>query len=78
MGLREYVTQIQSWLCISFITCIRYDDSAKVKLNKINALTHQLNNSCKKFLKLAKEREEGPDIICMIEANRNMAARELY
>ena len=57
---------------------IRNDDSAKDKLTKINALTHQLNNSCKKFLKLAKERQEGPDIISLIEANRNIAARELY
>ena len=57
---------------------IRNGDSAKDKLGKINAMTYQLNKSCKRFIGEAMENKESRMMISFIETQRNMAARDLY
>ena len=56
---------------------IRNDDPAKDRLTKIYALAYQIDNSCKRFIKEAMENNETRLTISVIEAQRNMAARDL-
>ena len=53
---------------------IRNDDSSKDKLRKINALTHQLNNSYERFIGFAEENNEPKLSFSIIDEHRNLAA----
>ena len=57
---------------------IKNDDSAKDKFSKLNAQTYLLDKTCKRLVRAAKENRENQLVKTIIEAQRNMAARDLY